>query len=542
MDFGQVGLNSLGVLIVNIIIINLIMAYKFLQIIQQKNYNITEVGKMYKNQPRKMIPLYLVTLSLISILIVLIINFVIGLSSSDKYNLLILNVVFGILNFIIGYMYINLQMKTTKKPLVVTSRVKRLSATYIILLFLLFFIFKNVYVLIITIPFSSVIWFLSLIINKYIEEFIMLKYKNEARQAIYDMRNTFSGNVIGITGSYGKTTTKNIMQEIISSKYLSYMTPESYNTPGGISMCVREDLSKLHEVFICEMGAKYKGDIAEITKFVKPNIGVVTSIGPQHLDTFGNKISNIIETKMSLIETLEPNGIAILNTDNDYIAGYQIKRDDLKVIRYGKNESVDYRISNVIFIPNEGLLSFELSYQSQVYKFKTSLLGEHNIYNIVASVIVYNELNGSIDNKIIRVIENLSQIPHRQELKRLDDFNIIDDAFNANPIGMKSALDTLKLMPGNKFIITPGMIELGIDEKDIHFQLGTQIAQSCDYAILVGPKQTKNIISGLESTSFDNNKVFVVNSFDEGYQIFIDNKKKGDTLLIANDLTDVSMG
>jgi UDP-N-acetylmuramoyl-tripeptide--D-alanyl-D-alanine ligase len=542
MSFEQVGLNSLGVLFVNIIVIQLLMGYKFLQIIQQKNYNITEVLKMYRRTPRKMIPLYLVSLGISTILILLLINFGFEKKSEEKYNLVLLNIFFGVFNFIIAYMYINLQIKLTKKQLVITSRVKRLITTFIIINLIMIIIFKNVYLLLAMIPFISVIWFMAVVVNKYLEEFIMLKYKNEAKQAINDMRNTFNGNVIGITGSYGKTTTKNIMQEIISSKYLSYMTPESYNTPGGISKCVREDLSKLHEVFICEMGAKYKGDIVEITKFVKPNIGIVTSIGPQHLDTFGNNIDNIIQTKMSLVETLEPNGIAILNTDNEYIKAYEIKRDDLKVIKYGKNEDTDYQISNVEFSPNDGLLTFDVKNENQVYSFKTSLLGEHNIYNIVASVIVYKELNGQIDKKVQRVVENLSQIPHRQELKRLGEFNIIDDAFNANPSGMKSALDTLKLMPGNKFIITPGMIELGKDEEIIHNELGKQISQVCDYVILVGPKQTKNILAGLEKEGYNESKIIVVNSFNEGYEIFMKNKKKGDTLLIANDLTDVSMG
>lgn len=540
MEFKNLDMYSVVLLIINYLWLQIIMGHKFLQIIQQKNYSKQELILMLKKRPRKLIPNYLIVLAISLTLSYLLNESINQILNQHKINLLFLNFIFFLFNIAIGYLYIKLQAATTKKQLVITNRIKRLIVTFVIVMLLIIIMINKVISLFFIIPLTFFIWFLSLNLNEVLEKIIMARYKNEATNAILDMRETFDGKVIGITGSYGKTTTKNILNTLLKTKFLTYMTPESYNTPGGISLAVRRDLTKITEVFICEMGAKYYGDIKEITDFVLPEYGIVTSIGPQHLETFGNDIQKIIKTKMSLIENLTPNGVGIINIDNEYIASYKINRKDVKIITFGQSNKAMYQIINPRFNDLNRKFMFDLKHQNQIYTIQTNLLGEHNMYNITIGIIMYHLLTNTIDQKVIKTIAKLEQIKHRQELKEMGDFTIIDDAFNANPIGMKSALKTLSMMKGRKIIITPGMIELGVQAQLLHKQLGKQISEVCDLVILVGPKQTADIKAGLEETNYPIEKIKIVNSFEEGYNFFITQKQKGDTLLIANDLPDVA--
>lgn len=222
------------------------------------------------------------------------------------------------------------------KPLVYTGRVKRQIVVYAILSFIITFLLtKNLHnylnlVGIISIYLPYLLIYLVAIITNPIENAIKKGFENEARDILKNDDNLIK---VGITGSFGKTTTKNVVNDIISSKYLTLITPASYNTPMGITRTIREMYKPIYQVFICEMGADHVGEITYLMDFVKPKYGIVTSIGPQHLNTFGN-LDNIIKEKMKEIERLPKDGVGIINLDNEYIANYKIN-NTCKVLSVG---------------------------------------------------------------------------------------------------------------------------------------------------------------------------------------------------------------
>ena len=364
-----------------------------------------------------------------------------------------------------------------------------------------------------------------------IEELIKKRYENEAREKLASLDNL---HTIGITGSYGKTTTKNVVNDIISQSFLTCITPASYNTPMGITRTVRENLKPIHEVFVCEMGADKVGDISYLMDFVKPKYGVVTSIGPQHLHTF-LKLENIIKEKMQEIEKLPKDGVGFINLDNEYIAKYKIK-NKCKVVSVGiTNTKADYVAKNVKYT-KEGS-SFTVKIKNKNYKFATSLLGQHNVTNVLIGIAIALEL-GIEPNKVVKAVSCINQVTHRLEVKRINGYTFIDDSFNANPVGSKMSLDVLSIMNGKRVIVTPGMIDLGVKEDDANREFGRYMKGRADYVILVGERQTKAIHRGLEESGFNMNNVYVLKTVKQAFNLIYSKFSIKDTILLENDLPD----
>lgn len=350
---------------------------------------------------------------------------------------------------------------------------------------------------------------------------------------------SFEGlNIVGITGSYGKTSVKFIASTIVEEKFNTLKTPESYNTPMGVSKVINEELNNSHETFIVEMGARNIGDIKEMSILVSPKIGILTSIGPTHLETFKN-IENIMKTKYELIEALPSDGIAIFNYDNKYVKKLADKTFKEKII-YGMNNIKELDIYATDIEVSEVGSTFTLGYKSgESIKATTKLLGEHNISNILAGVALGKTLGLSLE-EIASRISKIEPIPHRLQLITPGTgVTIIDDAFNSNPVSSKAALDVLsKFKEGRKIIITPGMIELGDDEWKENHEFGKNIAKVCDFAILVGPKRTKPIQDGIKKQGFAPDSLFVVDSLDKATQVLGKLTRPKDVVLFENDLPD----
>lgn len=433
--------------------------------------------------------------------------------------------------------------KKAKKPLVYTNRAKRLFA---IELFIFAAVAVCVYLntdFIIFIVIASVIIYLlplfmllAVLIAYPIEMLIQRKFFIEAQNKIRGMKNL---KVIGITGSYGKTSTKYFVQTILSEKYNTIMTPESYNTPMGITRVIREQLKDEHEVFVCEMGARYVGDIKTLCKLAGPSIGILTSIGKQHLETFKG-IENVVKTKYELIEALPADGTAIFNGDNEYIREFA-KKTKLETLVYGIENSEDNIFIRATDILNtkQGL-KFRINGDNGFYfECQTALLGKHNISNILAAVCVALKL-GLTQQQIKTGIMKIKPVPHRLEIVPTNNgVTVVDDAFNSNPVGAKEALEAIKeLEGGNKIIITPGMIELGAAEFEENRKFGEKIAECCDYAILVGTKRSKPILDGLKSKGFPEDRIFVSENLDKATAMLGKIVKSGDVVLFENDLPD----
>ncbi|MEF2619981.1 MAG: UDP-N-acetylmuramoyl-tripeptide--D-alanyl-D-alanine ligase [Clostridia bacterium] len=420
----------------------------------------------------------------------------------------------------------NLPKSKAKIPLKFTNRVIRMFITQAILITIICIISNNY----ITFGVLNIIAFglciIANIINYPIEYGIRKHYINDAKKILKNMPNLI---VIGVTGSYGKTSVKNFLVKTLSAKYEVLTTPKNYNTTMGVVKTIREELKPIHQIFVCEMGATKIGDIKEICDIVNPKFGVITSIGPQHLESF-KTIENIIKTKFELYDSVNKNGgITFLNYDNEYLA----KQNRSNTLAYGiNNEKLDYNAYN-LKSSSQGL-----SFSINNVDFKTKLIGRHNIVNITGAIAVANYLEIPLDRLVPRVRE-FKSVEHRLQLISKGNLNIIDDAYNSNPVSSKSAIDTLSEFDGTKIIVTPGLIELGGDEEKYNFEFGEYMCDVCDYIFLVNSTISKYVLNGINSKKYNNDKIFMVNSPQEAV-MQITNFGLNDkiTVLLENDLPD----
>lgn len=433
--------------------------------------------------------------------------------------------------FVIGGL-LNLPKKA-KKPLVYTNRIKRMLITLSMLIVALVFAVtfaKVLWLLPIFLFISPLLVLLANLINHPVEKSINNYYINDAKKMIESSKDL---KVIGITGSYGKTSVKFYLKKLLSAKYNVLMTPESFNTTLGVVKTIRTSLKATHEYFICEMGAKNIGDIKEICDIVNPDYGVITSIGPQHLESF-KTIENVILTKFELADATNRNGIVFLNNDNEYIRSQAVMQ---KCVRYGMETDCDYKPFDIT-VSDKGS-TFKMMIGGNEYTFTTRLIGAHNVLNIAGAIAVAHTLGVPVDDLIYQT-KLLESVPHRLQLIKGNKALIIDDAYNSNPSGAKAALDTLSQFDGMKILVTPGMVELGEKQDECNFIFGTQAAKVCDYVVLVGEKQTKSIFEGLVSENYDKEKIIVAPNLDSALKS-VENIKSGDLqkiVLLENDLPD----
>lgn len=446
----------------------------------------------------------------------------------------IISNVFSIIFLAISIVY-NLPKGKSKIPLKFTNRVKRMFFTeaIIIICIMLAFGYNKLIInkLAILNIFASCICIIANIINYPIELIIKKKYICDAKRILKDMPNL---TVIGVTGSFGKTSVKNFLVKTLSAKYEVLTTPKNYNTTMGVVKTIRENLKPIHQIFVCEMGATKIGDIKEICDIVKPKIGIITSIGPQHLQSF-KSIENVIKTKFELADSVEQNGgVTFLNFDNEYISKQKL---DINYISYGiNNKSLNYNAYN-LSSSSKGL-SFKLNNSGEEIEFRTKLIGKHNVENMTAAIAVSNYLDIPLKN-IVPKIREIQSIEHRLQIIPHGNLTIIDNSYNSNPVSSKAALDTLSEFEGTKIIVTPGLIELGNDEKKYNFKFGEYITEVCDYVYLVGEKQSKAILEGINFKKFNNEKVFIVNTPNEAVQQISNLSITGNiTVLLENDLPD----
>ena len=441
-----------------------------------------------------------------------------------------------------------------KKALVFTDRAKRLYMTNIIisflpmLLVLIFYIAQPksttmslISLIIMAIVVAAVYYFQPItvgwanIIIKPIEESINMGFYKSAQNKIKARKDL---TVIGITGSFGKTSTKFIIGTILEEKFNVLNTPESYNTPMGLSKVINNDLRAENEIFIAEMGAKVIGEIKEVAELAQPKIGVITSIGPVHIETFKN-IDNIMKTKYELIDELPSDGIAVFNYDNEHIKKLADKTFKEKIL-YGLNNIEDLDIYADDIVVSELGSTFTIrDKDGNSERCTTKLLGRHNIYNILAGVCVSKALGLSFE-EIRKGIAKIEPIPHRLNIINPGTgIIIIDDAFNSNPIGAKAALEVLgEFKEGRKIIVTPGMIELGAMEVEANREFGNDIGKVCDFVILMGKIRTQPIYDGLMDVNYNPDNIFIVNNLDEATVQIGKLARPKDVILFENDLPD----
>jgi UDP-N-acetylmuramoyl-tripeptide--D-alanyl-D-alanine ligase len=302
---------------------------------------------------------------------------------------------------------------------------------------------------------------------------------------------------------------------------------------------INNKLSKFDDVFIAEMGAYVKGEINGLCKLVNPSYGIITSIGTAHLETFGSE-ENILNGKMELAEYLPSSGAVVLNYDDEKQRNYKFKKEDhAKVLWVGlDNKDLDVTASNIKCSYKGTSFDVKFKGDSKIYKFETKLLGNHNVYNILQALALGHLFEIDVKD-LIQAVKRVNVVEHRLEIKKFPTFYQIDDAYNSNPVGAKSALDVLKLMDGKKVVVTPGMVELGSKEDELNMEFGKQIACVADEVILIGERRTKPIYRGLTELKFREDHIHVLNDVRDAYTLL--NSLKDDKDLYAlfeNDLPD----
>ncbi len=429
--------------------------------------------------------------------------------------------------------------KKSIKKLVFTARVKRIYIVQTLLMLIALLlavnttnIAKGVFfsVLLLLSVFSPLLTLADWAITWPIEKLFNLYYIKSAAEKVEGCKNL---TVIGVTGSYGKTSTKFILARLLSEKYNVLATPLSYNTTLGVVKTVRENLRAHHDIFICEMGAKNIGDIKEICDIVKPNMGIITSVGPQHLETF-KTTENVFNTKFELYDSVkQKRGDIFVNIDSELISA-NIEHKDC--ITYGALGG-EYFAENITYSKSGS--TFTLVLEADRIEVSTRLLGRHNVTNIVGAAAIAYKL-GVTPEQLKFAISRLEATEHRLEIKNSVAGSVmIDDAYNANPEGCIEAVNVLSHFEDmKKVIITPGLVELGDKEYDFNYKLGLAAASVCDIIILVGQKRSAPFTDAIATTDFDGEKVFVASSFADAMNIYSRFADSKTVVLVENDLPD----
>ncbi|MCM1152638.1 MAG: UDP-N-acetylmuramoyl-tripeptide--D-alanyl-D-alanine ligase [Muribaculum sp.] len=443
--------------------------------------------------------------------------------------------------------------KKFKKPLVFTKRVWRIYSVTAILALCAYLaaIFTvggslkvdGIYngsalclgVLLLICMFSWAVVMLGVVILIPVERTINLRYYNDAKRILKSMPDL---KVIGITGSYGKTSTKHYLHRILSEHFETLMTPGSYNTTMGVIRTVREMMKPYTQIFICEMGAKQKGDVKEICELVEPSAGIVTAVGPMHLQTF-KSIENVQATKFELVDSLPVDGLAVVNNDFEYCANRPVC--NVACARYAVENvaDADYRAEDIRYTPkgSEFTMTGPDGFRMELH---TQLVGECNISNIMAAVIMALYC-GVPEEKIQYAVSRIEQVEHRLSIRQTPGgITVIDDAFNSNPSGSRMALDVLKTFAasGRRIVVTPGMIELGDEQDQLNEAFGNHIAECADIAIIVSSYNREAIVKGIKNADFDSGHLYVVDTFKDAQSLLSGIMKSGDTILYENDLPD----
>ena len=552
--------------IINYIII-IFSIRKYVHIMQLNNYNLDQQIIWYKRNIKSYaINIILFCLILVDVLVLfpgtnLNLNFKSG-PSITQWNVfcnvssLIVSLVL-IPICVISLFFSNFPRKQ-KKKLVFTNRIKRLIAICVVIfalwIFLSYSLGKDLiqiyYFLLLGVSLSPLFIFIGFLISLPIENTIRKRFMNEAHELIKENDNLY---VIGITGSFGKTSVKYYLHSILREKYAVCMTPESFNTPMGATLTIKNDLKNIDDIFICEMGARRVGDIKEICDIVEPNGAIITDVGNMHLDTFKN-IENVRKTKFELFDSVVKNdrknkkfgvGTILLNGDNELIREkvkeYRFDDDSVakSIYYYGINKVNDFYASEIKYSDKGTSFVFKSNIEEfPTFEVHTKLLGHYNVINLVAAI-AYSLVLKVDSGLVCNAVRKIAPVAHRLQILNYDkDTILIDDAYNANLNGAKNASDVLSKFDGYiKVIITPGMVELGDKQDKINEEFSEYAGKVVDYAIVVGNTNKSSLNRGFEKHLYGDNLINV-EKVEVAIQYALQNMHGKKVILLENDLSD----
>jgi UDP-N-acetylmuramoyl-tripeptide--D-alanyl-D-alanine ligase len=342
--------------------------------------------------------------------------------------------------------------------------------------------------------------------------------------------------VVGVTGSFGKTSTKFAIARLLED---ALATPSSYNTPLGVCRTINEQLDESEKYFVVEMGAYGVGEIAELCRFVKPSIGVLTAVGPAHLERFGS-LDAVRRAKYELIESLPPDGRAVMNVDDPTVRALADSTERVQVVRYGLEAEGRPDLTATDVRTGSGGSAFTIRDRrsGDAIEVETQLLGRYAIGHVLGGVAVAVTAGRRLTD-IVDDISQLRAVDHRLQLiEGTGGITVIDDAYNSNPDGAAAALDVLEAIPGHKkVVVSPGIIELGPEQFEANEHFGERAAEVADVLIVVARLNRDAIISGAARMT-DGARVVTVDTLDEATTELRAILKPGDVVLFENDLPD----
>ena len=428
-------------------------------------------------------------------------------SLCNNFLIKLLSLVFVILYSLVYFIELRIKLKFSR-------RIIRLILFSLVYLFLIIFIkYLNFYLLLL-IEYSIIPL---LFLDVYLAKLLNRRYIKECKDRI----KNYNGTIIAITGSYGKTSVKYFFYQVLSLYFKVIATPKSYNTPLGISSFINNVSVNNYDYLILEYGASKPNDIKELCDLIKPNICVVTEVGYMHMNGF-KCLENVLEEKMSICRSSD---VAILNYDNSMIKSYPIEND---VLSYGLKNGL-YQVKNInngefdIYKNNELLIHLD-----------TNLASNIQILNLLPAILFADYLK--VDLKIIEANAFLFEgYKNRVEVKKIGNHTIIDDSFNSNFNGFKSALLHLSNSRGKKILLSAGIVELGKYQMSIYNELKKYIISACDVVILTGSETNY-----LYKILYGHVECYHLRDFAEGINLY---KKivsdEESCLLIENDVTDI---
>jgi UDP-N-acetylmuramoyl-tripeptide--D-alanyl-D-alanine ligase len=430
--------------------------------------------------------------------------------------------------------------KDSKKKLAMTDRAKRIYIAALICSAL-----SCAPVLILDIPFIWLVLVQAIPVMLVLGNLSLKPYEDRVQRKFWkdahEKLTRLSPTVIGVTGSFGKTSVKHILAHILQSAAPTLATPGSVNTPMGIARIIREQLDETHRFFIVEMGAYGPGSIDRLCKLAPPDHGIISAIGHAHYERF-KTLEAVAETKFELAQAAMGKGGRVIVQEKTLRFPYT---DAMK------SNNLDHFII-VGNLPTHGLfiekaeqkmsgLEMRIRWDNATYVLDVPLFGLHHADNVALAFAAACKM-GMNPKDVVTVLKSTPQIPHRLEVKPMPGKGIIiDDAYNSNPLGFRSALDLLYQLghKKRKILITPGMVELGGAHDEIHRQIGLHAAQRCDIAIVVKPERIASFISGFKEEARADQAVIEVDTFAEAQKWANDNMNGTDVVLIENDLPDL---
>lgn len=342
-------------------------------------------------------------------------------------------------------------------------------------------------------------------------------------------RKKFTVPFVGITGSVGKTSTKDMIAGVVGTKFNVLKTEGNLNNEIGVPLTVF-NLEGFHEAAVLEMGMSAAGEISRLTAIVRPDIAVITNVGMSHIETLGSR-QNILKAKLEILEGLASKGLVVLNGDDALLAGMK----DLlrfRTVFYGMDEGVDYQASNINSHGENGTY-FDIKINGREYNIHIPVPGVHNVHNALAAVAVGCELGIPMDD-IIKGIAGFSPSKMRMDIIKAGDVRIINDTYNASPQSMEAALNVLKEIgrKSRKIAVLGDMLELGDWAPKAHYDVGRFVATSgTDMLIAVG-KNSRYIIDGAVDNGFSGSRTKYFEGNGEALEFIRSNLMIDDVVLV----------